>query len=305
MTELFALIRRNVKLYFKDKGMFIPSLITPVILLVLYVTFLRSVYVDSFRSVLDAAQLTISDKLLNGCVGGQLISSILAVSSVTVAFCTNLLMIQDKAAGIVRDLTVAPIRSRTLALGYYFSALFSTMIVCVTAAAACLVYIAFVGWYMTVSDILLMLLDILLLALFGTALSSCIHFFLSTNGQASAVATLISSGYGFISGAYMPISSFSEGLQKVLSCLPGTYGTVLLRSHAMRGSFAAMQKEGVPVEVIDGMRAGIDCSISFFGTEVEPYMMYIILGVSILVLLGLYILMNFMRSQTVKRNKRS
>ena len=40
MTGLTALIRRNTKLYFKDKGMFFASLITPVILLVLYGTFL-------------------------------------------------------------------------------------------------------------------------------------------------------------------------------------------------------------------------------------------------------------------------
>ena len=44
MTGLGALIQRNTKLYFKDKGMFFTSLITPVILLVLYATFLANVY---------------------------------------------------------------------------------------------------------------------------------------------------------------------------------------------------------------------------------------------------------------------
>lgn len=29
MTGLWALVKRNTKLYFKDKGMFISSLITP------------------------------------------------------------------------------------------------------------------------------------------------------------------------------------------------------------------------------------------------------------------------------------
>ena len=54
MTGLFALVKRNTKLYFKDKGMFFSSLITPIILLVLYVAFLKSVYDDSFRSALAA-----------------------------------------------------------------------------------------------------------------------------------------------------------------------------------------------------------------------------------------------------------
>ena len=55
MTGLWTLIKRNTKLYFKDKGMFFSSMITPVILLVLYVTFLKKVYDDSFRSALAAA----------------------------------------------------------------------------------------------------------------------------------------------------------------------------------------------------------------------------------------------------------
>ena len=44
MTGLASLVKRNTKLYFKDKGMFLTSLITPLILLVLYGTFLSNVY---------------------------------------------------------------------------------------------------------------------------------------------------------------------------------------------------------------------------------------------------------------------
>ena len=47
-----SLIKRNVKMFFKDKGTFFTSLITPIILLVLYVTFLYNVYEDSFRGAL-------------------------------------------------------------------------------------------------------------------------------------------------------------------------------------------------------------------------------------------------------------
>ena len=53
MTGLGALIQRNTKLYFKDKGMFLTSLITPLILLVLYGTFLGNIYEDTFRSALE------------------------------------------------------------------------------------------------------------------------------------------------------------------------------------------------------------------------------------------------------------
>lgn len=291
MTGLFNLIKRNCKLFFKDKGMFFTSLITPLILLVLYSTFLYNVYRDSFVSAMPE-MISVPDKLIDATVGGELFSSLLAVSCVTVSFCCNMLMVQDKISGARRDLTVTPVKKSTLALGYYISTFISTMIVCLVATGACLIYLAKVGWYLSVSDILFILLDILLLVMFGTALSSVINFFLSSQGQISAVGTIVSSGYGFICGAYMPISSFSSGLRKVLSFLPGTYGTSLVRNHALRGVYDEMASIGFPAEVIDGIKDSIDCNLYFFGSRVEIGTMYLILTAAVVVSVGAYILLN-------------
>lgn len=292
MTGLGALVKRNTKLYFKDKGLFFSSLITPIILLVLYAAFLRSVYDDSFRSALASAGAIVPDAVVNGCVGGQLISSILAVSCVTVAFCSNLLMIKDKTTGARHDLTVTSLRSGTLGLSYFLASLASTLIISFTALAVCLVYLSAVGWCLTLGDVLLLALDVLLLTMFGTALSSCINFFLSTDGQASAVGTIVSAGYGFICGAYMPMASFGEGLQKVLSFLPGTYGTSLIRNHAMQGAFAEMERLGLPDAAVQGIRDGVDCNLYFFGDKVEIGAMYAVLCAGIALLIGIYVVIN-------------
>ena len=153
MTGLGNLIRRNIRLFFKDKGMFFSSLITPIILLVLYITFLANVYRDSFASAVPQG-ITIDDKLLDGIVAGQLVSSLLAVSCVTVAFCSNLLMINDKVNGAIRDLTVSPIRRSALALGYFISSTISTLIISFSALAVGLIYIYTQGWYMSLGDVL-------------------------------------------------------------------------------------------------------------------------------------------------------
>ena len=292
MTGLGALITRNTKLYFKDKGMFFTSLITPVILLVLYVTFLENVYESSFRAALDAARFAVPDALMHGCVGGQLVSSLLAVSCVTVPFCSNLLMVQDKITGARHDLTVAPVRSATLALGYYLSTLLSSLLICLAATGVCLAYLGVVGWYLSAADVVGLALDVLLLVLFGTALSSCVIFPLTTNGQASAVGTVVSAGYGFVCGAYMPISSFSMGLQRVLSFFPGTYGTGALRNHVLRGTFAELQALGTPAAVVEAIRDSVDCNLYFFDRLVRPGTMLGVLVLTDMVLIGLYILLN-------------
>ncbi len=297
MTQFSALFKRNTKLFFKDKGLFFTSLITPLILLVLYSVFLGKVYKDSFLMAVPEG-ITIEDSLMNGLVGGQLLSSLLAVCCVTVAFCSNLLMVQDKSSGAYKDLTVSPVKSGTLSLAYYLSCAFSTFVVCFVALVAGLFYLYVTGWYMTLSHILVLVGDVIIMVLFGTSLSSLVICKLTTQGQASAVGSVVSSVYGFICGAYMPISSFPEGLQKVLGLLPGTYGTSLLRNHCLDGVFEEMQRQSLPGELITGFKDVVDCNLYVFDTRVEVSAMYAVLvGVTALLVLGYILLCRFQKNK--------
>ena len=291
MTIVRILTKRNIKLFFKDKGMFFTALITPLILLVLYATFLGNVYRDAF-TVSFPQGFSISDEVMNGLVGGQLISSLLAVSCVTVAFCSNLLMVQDKVSGARNDLTIAPVKPSAMALSYYFASTVSTLIISLIAVAAGCIYLAIIGWFLSFVDVLLIVADAILLVLFGTALSSIINYFLHSQGQISAVGSIVSSCYGFICGAYMPISSFGEGLQKILAFLPGTYATSLLRNHTMRGVFEELEEIGIPTEVIDNLRDSVDCNVYFFDAAVPESIMFLILGTTVVGLIAIYVLIN-------------
>lgn len=299
MTGLYNLTKRNCKLFFKDKGMFFTSLITPIILLVLYATFLAKVYRDSFTSALPAG-FSIKQKLLDATVGGELFSSLLAVSCVTVSFCCNMLMVQDKVSGAMHDITVSPVKSSVLSLSYYISTLISTLLVCLAATAACFIYLSTIGWYMSLKDVMFIILDVFLLTLFGTALSSVINVFLSSQGQISAVGTVVSAGYGFICGAYMPISQFGKGLQRFIMFLPGTYGTSLLRNHAMNGVFNEMKNTGFPSEVLSAIKDSVDCNLYFFDNKVSVGAMYAVLIGSTLLLILLYVLISAL---TVRKNR--
>ena len=294
MTGLANLTRRNCKLFFKDKGMFFTSLITPGVLLVLYITFLAGVYRDSFVSAMPAG-FTVDSALIDATVGGQLVSSLLAVCCVTVAFCSNLRMVQDKVTGAIHDLTVTPLRRSTLSLSYFLASALTTLIISFTALVLGLLYLVKMGWYLSAGDVCLIVLDVTLLSLFGTALACVVNAPLSTNGQASAVGTIVSAGYGFICGAYMPISSFGTGLQRVLSFLPGTYGTSLLRNHFLKGVYAEMAETGFPAQVVEGIKDSIDCNLYFFDHSVAQSTMYLILVGAVVVLIGAYVLLTMRR----------
>ena len=293
---LWALIKRHTKVYFKDKGVFLSSLITPLILLFLFVTFLKNVYVDSIKMQLPEG-VELSSSLLNGFAGSWLISSLLATCCITIAFCANMVMVQDKVTGSYKDLTIAPIKKSTLNLSYYISTALVTGIVCYVALGVGLIYLSAVGFYMSFAEIIFTILDIALLVLFGTALSSIVCMFLKSQGAISAVATLVSSVYGFICGAYMPLSQFSEGLRNVLMFLPGTYGTGLIRNHMMNGILQELSSQGLPNAVIKNLSKSFDASLNFFGHDVSVGIMYLVLGISIIALMSLFILIGRIKSK--------
>lgn len=300
MRTFLALTKRHIKVFFKDKGLFFSSLITPIILLVLYSTFLAKVYKDSFIQGLGGFE--IDEKLIDGTVAAQLFSSLLAVSCVTVAFCSNIIMIQDKNDGIRSDFIVSPVRKSTMGLSYFAASLLSTLIVSFTATIACFIYISIKNcWYMSFADVMLIIVDVVLLTTFGTALSSIVNVFLTTNGQAQAVGTIVSAGYGFLCGAYMPIKSFGDGLRNALMFLPGTYGTSLIRNHSLNGVFAEMESVGFPPETMNGIKASIDCRLSFFGTNVEQWVMYLVLIGSVVLLIGIYVLLNVLKRNAKRK----
>lgn len=229
-----------------------------------------------------------SDKLINGLVAGQLSSAMLATSCVTVAFCSNLLMVQDRANGTRKDLIVSPIKKTTLGLSYFLASILSTLIVNLTATMICFIYIGCMGWFLSVGEALLAILDVILLTLFGVSLASCINYFLNTQGQASAVGTIVSSCYGFVCGAYMPISSYGKGLQNLMAFLPGTYGTSLIRNHMMNGALDSLSEQ-LPSEAIKAMKDSVDVNLYFFDNSVEVWQMYLILLSFIVLFIALYL----------------
>ena len=288
MKKIINLTIRNIKVYFSDKGMFLTSLITPAILLILYATFLSNVFQSTFVNAMPKG-IELSKQLLNGLVKGQLVASLLSVSCITVAFCSNMLMVQDKVNENIKDLMITPTDKKTLVISYFLASFISTLIVNLFALILCLIYIASSGWFMNLTDVLLIILNVVILTLFGCVLSSIINSFLNTQGQISVVGTIVSSMYGFIAGAYMPMSQFGAGLRKVLLYLPTTYGTALMKNSVMRGPFRELEKI-VPGNIVNSLKKSLDIGLLFNGNVVEASTMYLIVLMTIVVLFAVYVL---------------
>ncbi|MCM1043580.1 MAG: ABC transporter permease [Corallococcus sp.] len=300
--QMRVLIERNIKLYFKEKMTFFLSLLSPLILLVLFLTFLRNVYESSLIQSLPQG-FSVSDNLLNAFTGGFLFSSVLAVSCVSVSFCSNRL-VDDKIKNVISDFSMTPISKSLLQTSYVISNFLTTLLVCGVILVIGIIYLAIVGWYLSFADIILILLDVVLTILFGTILMSIISLFMSSASAQGAVCTLVSSMYGFLCGAYMPIATMGEGIKAVVSFIPGTYGTVLFRKCFMNGVLDSLSND-LPSEAVGEIAKAFDVSFDFFGTDVSEIGAILVMLFTVLVLLGVLILLVNLKTRRhkIKKNK--
>ena len=288
LRKMSYLTLRNIKLYFKDKMTFLVSLITPLILLVLFIAFLKSTYEDSILSIIQGFDL--DQSLIDALTGGWLFSSVLATSCITIAFCSGMMVI-DKINRANIDFMVSPVKKSTLQLSYVLANLFSTFIITFVLLIVGLIYLACVGFYITFVDILLIVFGIIITSLFGTILANIIWTFTHSQGVVSGVCTLVSALYGFICGAYMPINTMGQGMQYFVSLLPGTYATVLFRQGFLNSVLNRM-RETLPQGMINGIASGFDVKMSFFGHDVSTLALILVISISTIVLLGVFLFIN-------------
>lgn len=300
--QLFTLVKRNTKLFFKDKALFFVAMISPLVLLVLFATFLGGIYRTSFTSAFTESGITISDGLIDGAVIAYLVSSLLSVSCVTVAFCCNVMSIQDKINRITEDFKSTPVSKVAIAMSYFIATFLVSLLICLIILGLSFVLLAIMGqFYFSISDIFSIILDVAILSLFGSVLSSIICHFCSSQAQMGAITGIISSCYGFLCGAYMPISQFASGIQAFISALPGTFGTSLLKNHMLTSYLTEMHRNGATPEIIDGLRSGFDLNLTAFGNNVEIPVMYLVLIGTIGVIFAIFLILSVKTKSTKNR----
>ena len=121
--------KRNIKVYLKDKTAIIFSMMTQIIILGLYLLFLKQNYVDSMTSMLDGFNIKTEDNLINALVNSWLVSGVIGTSVVTVAMNSLSVMISDKQNKIDYDYNASSVKGSTVVLSYFSGAVINTIVI--------------------------------------------------------------------------------------------------------------------------------------------------------------------------------
>lgn len=269
---------RNIKVYLKDRMTIILSMLTQIIVLGLYLLFLKQNYVDAVTQGLGEFSKLVTDNDIQALVNSWLIAGVIGTSVVTVALNSLSVMVSDKHEKIDFDYKATPMRGSTVVLSYFTGAVINTFFISTILLTAGFIFIGITGGFIySISDILKTYGLVALGSVSSTLILMFIASFFKKNSTLSSFGVLVSAAIGFVIGAYIPVSQFGESVQTVVNLVPGSQIAGMMRNVLMTPAINNINDvlggadNGLFAEGINNVFA---LNLNIFGEEVGiPFMM--------------------------------
>ncbi len=273
MTQYVQLVKRNLLMYLRDKGVVFFSLLSMLVTLCLMIFFLGDININALTEKLtelpgrDALQDEANAFLL---ILAWTIGGILPVNSVMVTLSSYSSMIKDKNSKRSDAIYTSPVNRTIIALSYITSTCLASIIICILTFTIAEVYYVVKGAQLLSFFSHIKVLSMIVLNTFSySAIMYLFATLVKTESAWSGFGTVIGALVGFFGGIYMPIGQLSPILQNVVKCTPVIYSTVMFRSVICEDIFNVLFQD-VPNEISAIYKETMGISINLFEHNISP-----------------------------------
>ena len=236
MKGFIGFTKRNLLIYFKDIYGVIFSLLTSLIVFVLYLLFLKGSFVDAINGAMNGLEEIVSTGDIEMFVNGILLVGIIGSALITVPYNCLQTIIKDREGKVDYDISATPLKRWQIILSYFLAAVISAFIITSLILSIGLIVLSAMGdLHMTAAMILAAYGVILLGAFSATACFMILIMGIKNASTGAAFFGIISAASGFVIGAYIPISQFSSPVRTVCNLFPASHITVLFRNLMLNG----------------------------------------------------------------------
>ena len=239
MRGILGLIKRNLLLFFKDWQSILFSLLTSIIVLVLYLLFLKGTFVRAIQSAMEqypGLASMIVEKDINMFANLLLLTGILGSAMISVPFSCITTLERDRANKVDYDILATPLKRGQIIFAYFVSAVLSSTLLTGIILAIGLVGISLQGdTHLNGIQLVKAFAVVALGSISASAIFMIVVLFFKTVSACEAFFGILSAASGFVIGAYIPISQFSNGVQTVCNLFPASQITIMLRNILLNG----------------------------------------------------------------------
>ena len=239
MRGILGLIKRNLLLFFKDWQSILFSLLTSIIVLVLYLLFLKGTFVSAIQSAMEqypGLASMVPQKDIDMFANLFLLSGILGSAMISVPFSCITVLVKDRANKVDYDILATPMKRGQIIFAYFVSAVLTSILLNSIILAVGLIGIRMQGnMYLNISQVVKVFSVVALGSISASAIFMIVVLFFKTVSACEAFFGILSAASGFVIGAYIPISQFSNEVQTVCNLFPASQITIMLRNILLNG----------------------------------------------------------------------
>ena len=239
MRGILGFIKRNVLLFFKDWQSILFSLLTSIIVLVLYLLFLKGTFVSAIQSAMEqypGLASMVLQKDIDMFANLFLLSGILGSAMISVPFSCITVLVKDRANKVDYDILSTPLKREQIIFAYFVSAVLTSILLNSIILAVGLIGIRMQGnMYLNISQVIKAFSVVALGSISASAIFMIVVLFFKTVSACEAFFGILSAASGFVIGAYIPISQFSNEVQTVCNLFPASQITIMLRNILLNG----------------------------------------------------------------------
>ena len=295
MKGFIGLTKRNIQIYFKDVHTVIFSMLTSIIVFVLYLLFLKGTFVEAIEGSMQGLEAFINADDVKMFVNGVLLVGILGSATITIPYNCLTTIVKDRERKVDYDILATPVKRWQIILSYLSAAVISSFLMTSLLLTMGLIILSFLGnMHLSALSILGAYGVILLGCMSSSALFMTVVLFFKSSSAAGAFFGILSAAAGFVIGAYIPLSRFSTKIQTICN-LPASHICALLRNMLLTGCLDEMNRSIGGVDnglFVDSIRQSMTFNASVFEKNLPVNVMCIYIGIftllSLLVMIFLY-----------------
>ena len=238
-----GLTKRNMLVFFTDKGTLFFSMLTPMIILLLYILFLKNSLLSSLKDAATGLENLVAAKDMAQFVNGLLLTGIISSALITIPYNALEIIVRDREDRVDLDMLSTPVKRFEIILSYFCAAVISAFMQTMVVLAVGIGILSMSGdMYLSATDIVKLVGAVFLGTVSSTSVFMVVMMFFKSMGTCGAFMGILSAVSGFVIGAYMPLSQFNKGIRNVCNLVPATGITVLIRNYLTGGILRHMDE---------------------------------------------------------------
>lgn len=240
MNTILTLVKRNFRLFIRDKATVFFSFLSTLIMVALYFLFLAKIYTSGMDDPeLGGISMGLAENAKNFIVYLQMMAGVLVLNSMSLATGAFSTIAKDFESKRIDSFLLTPAKTYEIIISYFATGIITSFgINSFTWVLSFLIIGIATGYWVAVGTFFMVLLVLFAASLISCSLMLLLTLLVKSSSAIGVINGISGTFFGFLCGIYMPYGNLGEGVKAIGSFLPFSHLTIWLKRVMLDNAFS-------------------------------------------------------------------